>query len=81
MASGKARSTASEGQDSITLTNNTGRMTGDERHIFRTRRFLESPEFVDGYAEGGAANQGSAETARREQVLSKLASCFASIGV
>ena len=36
----------------------------------------ESPEFVNEYAEGGAANQGSVETARRERVLLELASSF-----
>ena len=81
MASGKARSTASEGQDSITLTTQHWLYDGRRETHISDENVSESLEFVNEYAEGGAANQGSAETARRERALSELALGFALIGV
>ena len=81
MASGKARSTASEGQDSITLTTQHWLYDGRRETHISDDKVTESLEFANEYAVGGAANQGSAETARRERALYELALSFALIGV
>ena len=43
--------------DSLDL-RNTDRATGDARHILRTTMHVESPDFVNMYAEGGARIKG-----------------------